>query len=464
MIPMFRAALVALAVASCLFGSAPVLAQTFTLPEIGLQNSGSQRSLAVKDRVSGTMAPMGYIDTATGKFVSAPGKFEIKTKSPADLSMAGEKNPNVIMFGAGNAISFCPSLSCVNGPPNGSIDPLFFDHQRASLFLSAQTQMDGQAEEQTLGITTTIKTGYAKPYTQSTAYALGDNVNVGNATYRVIQAGTTGATAVLPGSRPSDLPFNLTDGTVRWTWVNDAFINAKVGIYNETEVVPGGGQSWSQANNFMLQRGVIPTFHTNTELDFTNNSGTDCVAGVSNCLGLYIRMAGSNRSTSAISIEGVEETGRSLFGTRFVGPLADTTIDIGTTGITGIGIGTFTAASFTNAAISDASSAPVGLNVLGAKSLAAIRVAAVAPVGIDLRDGTFSGQQIIGKSFSIDGAGNGIFGNLSLTGQIYEPSPLIPATSVTACTKGQHSWDANYEYRCVATNTWKRVPYAAGSW
>ncbi|MCP1545300.1 hypothetical protein [Methylorubrum extorquens] len=384
--------------------------------------------------------------------------------SPLDLTYAGVKNPNVMLLGVGNQVSFCPALSCINGPPDGTNNPAFYDHQRASFLLSAQTQIDGQAEEQTLGVTTTIKTGYARPYQQNTAYALGDNVNVGNATYRVTQAGTTGGTAVLPGSRPNSAPFSVNDGSVRWLWINDAAINAKVGIYNETEVVPGGGQSWSQANNFMLQPGVIPTFHTNLELDFTNNSGTDCVAGVSNCLGMFIRMAGSNRNTSAISIEGVEASARSLFGIRFSGPVADTTIDLGSDGGIGLGIGTFTPASFTSAAISDASTAPAGINMVGAKSLAGIRVATNGPAGIDLRDGVFTAQQIVGKNWVVDPAGAAAFANLTVAGQIYEPSPFVPSASNTACTTGQRSWDASYEYRCVATNTWKRTAYTAGGW
>lgn len=32
-----------------------------------------------------------------------------------------------------------------------------------------------------------------------------------------------------------------------------------------------------------------------------------------------------------------------------------------------------------------------------------------------------------------------------------------PATSSTACATGMISWDANYVYVCVITNTWKRV-------
>lgn len=70
--------------------------------------------------------------------------------------------------------------------------------------------------------------------------------------------------------------------------------------------------------------------------------------------------------------------------------------------------------------------------------------------------------------------GNATMGNGSL--QISASSMLAPATTVpslvisaastpasatAACTTGQHTWDANFLYVCVATNSWKRVAIAA---
>jgi len=42
------------------------------------------------------------------------------------------------------------------------------------------------------------------------------------------------------------------------------------------------------------------------------------------------------------------------------------------------------------------------------------------------------------------------------TSTILEQS-YTPPTSTSTCTIGMESWDSNYEYRCVATNTWKRA-------
>lgn len=484
-----------------------------------------------------------------GKTTLTPNAMQILGAGPTgsiDTTFAGVTNPNVIMAATRNRIAFCPALSCIMGPPNGSIDPNFFGRQRASFFVSSETDVDMEAEEQTVGITTTVNKGYLKKYAASTAYALGDNVLVGpafgGAIYRVTQAGTTSASAPPPPGRPTSAPFTFADGTARLLWINDSAIAAKVGLYNEIKVMPGGGNSWGQANNIELAKGMTPGFHNALELDFSNHSGTDCVAGIANCLGLYIRMAGTSRNTSAISVEGVESTARGLFGARFVGPLADTTIDIGTDGVTGIGLGTFTPAKFSSAAISDRSTAPVGLNMDGIKSVADVRLASAAPVGllfegnktiatindtsvspvglnvtgtksladirlaasapsavliegartsssiadsatspiglnvtgtksltairlaataqtaIDLSAGTYSAWQIFGKGFNID-----TVGNLSVA-SAREMISAAPGSSSSPCSTGQRQWDQTYEYRCVATNTWKRLPYASGTW
>ena len=283
-----------------------------------------------------------------------------------DVFLAGTANPNAIMLGHGNRISFCPALSCVLSPS--------VDHQRASALFSATTQDDGHSEEQTVAITTTIGTGAYKAWAPSTAYAVGDNVNFQdsrNAVYRVTQAGTSAAS----GSGPSDKTMGIVDSTVRWDWINDAAINAKIGLYNEVQVVPGGGNSWAQANNFQLQAGVKPLFHVNAEFDFTNNSGTDCLIGISNCNNVYLRNYGTNKITSAVNVEG-PDIGKSAtyFGLYFHGSRlsSDATVEIDTGGVAGIRIGTFLPAGYSQAGVVEQSTSPIGVALKGAYSGAAI--------------------------------------------------------------------------------------------
>ncbi len=44
---------------------------------------------------------------------------------------------------------------------------------------------------------------------------------------------------------------------------------------------------------------------------------------------------------------------------------------------------------------------------------------------------------------------------------IVEPTSTTPASSTATCTAGERAWDASYEYRCVAANTWKRAALSA---
>lgn len=43
-------------------------------------------------------------------------------------------------------------------------------------------------------------------------------------------------------------------------------------------------------------------------------------------------------------------------------------------------------------------------------------------------------------------------------------SVAVPSSSTSTGTAGQSSYDASYLYVCVATNTWKRVAWTAGTW
>lgn len=255
--------------------------------------------------------------------------------SAQDLSLAGVNPGNIIKIIPGNAVTFCPILSCISTPSN--------DHQRTSALFAGVTQVDGEAEEQTVAIHTVINTGYSSPIARSTAYALGANGTVDNAVYRVIQAGTTASTGGPPGTRPASVPFNYTDGSVIWTWINDAAIDAKNGIYNEVSVNPGAGSSWAQANNIRLNSGYSGSFAVNTEFDLTNNAGTDSTIGGSNRYNLYIENLGTNKSTSAVEIGSANTSSvSSIWGIHISGTQlsSNSVIGIDASSLNGIGIGT----------------------------------------------------------------------------------------------------------------------------
>ncbi|QIJ77125.1 hypothetical protein GU700_22665 [Methylobacterium sp. NI91] len=89
----FRAVLVGMALAVASLVAAPVSAQTFTLPELGFQSSGTCRQLAVRDRDSKAMVPLGCM--TSGKWQLTPDSLQITgTGSTGDTSGMSARVPN----------------------------------------------------------------------------------------------------------------------------------------------------------------------------------------------------------------------------------------------------------------------------------------------------------------------------------------------------------------------------------
>ncbi|CAO4153284.1 hypothetical protein [Methylorubrum aminovorans] len=443
------------------------------------------------------------------------GVVALKEAPGLDTTYSGVKNPDIVMIGVGNRISFCPALSCIYGPQNGSIDPKFFDHQRTSFLISASTKIDAQAEEQTLAVTTNISSGRLKSYTPNTVYSIGDNILVPNAIYRVTKAGQTGAGLTLPQKRPVSAPFHHHDGNVEFQWINDQAIGGKLGVYFETQVLPGSGSAWGFANNFQIQPGAIyeNAVRYGIENDFTNND-KECPLGI-DCTAMRFGISG-HKSTQAINITTSNFGAPALiWGMRFDGAnlASESQIACDANGskycLTSNSIDT--GVSYSQAFIYDRSVAPVGLSQGGRYNN-----------GISLH-GSYRENQITGKGWAVSPDGSlytkhlkvnrgGVaitpeiagdpgsinkivfFGSLDAVGyglgvsassQDYivpkgslhafyasessassfkigasgpiEPISLTPSNATSTCTPGQHAWDAHYEYRCVAKNRWKRA-------
>lgn len=329
-----------------------------------------------------------------GKYTSTPDAIEtpqlrMMTLPPAvDLSLAGTPNPNALMSGAGNMVSFCPLLSCINNHPNGTIDGRYFDHHRASHLISTVTQDDGHSEEQALATIMTVNKGLQKKWAPTTAYALGDNISfsgttspAGNSTWRAIQAGITGSANVLPTTRPAcstaaptPCPeFTATDGTVKWLWINDQRINGKLGHYNEVTAMPGGGSVWAGVDNLQLQPGYIPVFAVGREIDLTNNSGSDCIVGRSNCYGLSVFLQGSNKSTAFIDMSSANaNTYASSYGILMGGAKANSEHDISiqSSAAVAIDIGSFGGVTHSFASVRDRSTSPTSVDIGGSHTAA----------------------------------------------------------------------------------------------
>ena len=293
---------------------------------------------------------------------------------------AGGLVNGILTSGGGNFISYCPVLSCVTLPTT--------DHQRASALFWSTTSDDGHSEEQTVAIETIIGTGYAKPWTVNTHYNVGDNVkfqDTRNAVYRVVTAGTSAST----GTGPTGTGTAITDGSVVWSWVNAAAIDGKVGLYNETSVLPGAGNTWAQANNVQLSAGVVPTFNINTEMDFTNNAA-DCPTAGGNCNSLEMNMGGNFRSTAGIHLSSTASGSvhGAQFGIRLNSPNLASDADIEVESSAAIGM-QFITGTHSSATYVDSTASAVSFNISGAKTFEMFNDTSTTPAAFNL-GGTYS--------------------------------------------------------------------------
>ena len=295
--------------------------------------------------------------------------------SPDTQYQNGGLTNGAVISAAGNLISYCPTLSCVVYPSA--------DHQRTSALFWSTTQDDGHSEEQTVGIETTVATGYAKTWAPSTSFSVGDNVRTNGEVYRATAAGTSAAS----GSGPAGTASSIPDGTVTWMWINQTAIDAKVGLYDEEAVVPGGGNSWAQANNVQLQSGMIPSFNINTEMDLTNNSGTDCVVGAANCNDLEMEVGGANSNTTGIHLSSSNSGTKygAIWGIRLNGAKLASQADIEDDAAAPVGLGfnysTFGSGGHSMADFWKNDAGLVAIQMGGAKTSSDIADASASPAG-----------------------------------------------------------------------------------
>ncbi len=372
--------------------------------------------------------------------------FVMEGIRPLDTSLAAAPIGNVVRIGTGNSVSFCPHRSCVREPTT--------DHQRTSLLVSAVTQDDMHSEEQTLAVHTIINRGALKKWAPGTNFAVGDNINFGgarNSVYRAVQAGRSAAT----GAGPAGKGERIRDGSVIWEWINDSAIAAKVGAYIETSVMPGAGPAWGAAFNYHLLPGAEPSFNPGVEFDYTNASGRNCALGVADCTHLRVAAGGSNQITTNLAVVSDNTSSyAAIWGLRLNGDFlaSEAVIAVDASSKVGLAFGRsgIGGASHSVATIEDATNSPTAFSIGGKKTIAGIVEHSTSPNGIAL-NGHYSGAQIIGKGFAVDPDGN-------VTAKSFiEHGNDVPKSSRSPCRVGQRAWDANYEYRCVAENSWKRA-------
>lgn len=374
-----------------------------------------------------------YPDDTLGKYLatfdnidrpfSYVGDFQLK-------SLGSEVPDSGIYIGqGGNSLSFATPLST----PTGGADT---DNQRAVALVRSITTDDNNSEEQSLCLITTIGTGYYTEWATSTAYSVGANVRVNDNMYRCTTAGTSAGS----GTGPTGKSASITDGTVVWRWINDGAIAAKVSIYNEVEVLAGAGDSWGQANNVEIESGNLSKFIATTELDLTNNSGTDSTFGGLNRYNLYVFSKGESKSTSSIEVSTTNTTSdAALWGLHFSGSrlASNSVIGIDASGAIGIGIGFgaggTTAVTFTDSAFKDSSTAPRGVRLAGTYSSSGLEVSGTAPVALNA-SGIFSLAGI--RDGSTSPCGIQLSGTYSVSPMIFSTLPANYADDAAAAIGG----------------------------
>ncbi|WP_375283439.1 hypothetical protein [Sphingobium yanoikuyae] len=377
------------------------------------------------------------------------GPFLFRDLSPG---AAAAPPPGIYMGQGGNSLSFETLISSDTGTAET-------DNQRGMLLLVSETSDDGNSEEQTLCLLTTINTGYARPWLPNTAYNAGDNISREapvNGVYRCIQAGTSAPS----GAGPTGTGSTIVDGSCIWMWINAQAINAKVGIYNEIVVKENAGNSWGQANNFELHAGFKSPFAVATEFDLSNYSGIDSVFGGVTRHNLYVFTKGDTTSTASIEVATTNtDKWAALWGLHFSGGdkklASNSVIGIDSDSAYGIGFGVSAGGAFTptfsDSAIKDGSNAQSGVQLAGDYSAQALSITGNAPAAISITGNIADWMIYTPGAFRVDKNGNLRARSLTITDLI------APASSTAPGTAGTITADANHIYVCVADNQWKRA-------
>lgn len=340
---------------------------------------------AILELENALAAPTGaaLIGKATGGTVedSLTRFFEFTNPDFVLESLGATVPANGVYMGAGgNSLSYQTLVSVPSGVPD-------IDNQRGTMLLVATTSDDGNSEEQTLCLLTTIGTGFRPAWTPSTVYALGANVDANGQIYRCTTAGTSAPS----GSGPSGVGTAITDGTVVWRWINAQAIGAKLGVYNETLVVPGAGSVWAMVNNLQIETGYIGGFAATIENDLQNNSGVDSTPNSYYKFNTWLSVNGPSKSTAVIemtssnlsnpaTIWALHFSGNKLAEKAVIGIEASAEVCIGI----GQASGGLVNPTFSVAVYRDTSTSPKGISLAGVYSSAAIEVTGNTPVALNI--------------------------------------------------------------------------------
>lgn len=421
MIRSFRAVLAMLAAAAGCLGAAPASAQIYTMPEIGLQNSGSCPQFAVKERTGNTMVPLGCIDAASKEWNLQPrklmtGAFGAANRGPdASIGPVLEADGTVTMFGpntpySGTWITNDQSLKCE--PVVGPFHPAGTDLTRCGMARYITSTGDENHGEYGNIFNMRNNTGFPTSCQRSKFYPeFGSCLNDGGKMYRVKEKNgstTYYGTTAASGAGPTGTGDTIVDGGVTWRYEpnfapgNGGKTNLGVFTYQEAN----SGAMWSAAMAHQIATGGPKKNAYTMELDLVNFWG-DYASGPAGPVAsaLQIFTGGPNRSTSAISIgqyspPTVDPTSL-INGMTFGGAtlIRDNTVLDGTSSTNGYMNQGYHAGS----AFTDGSNSAISFNSYGGASVGFRHVGSSA-VGLQLQ-GAYSGFQVQGQGWTVNPTG-----------------------------------------------------------
>lgn len=252
MISSLRLGLAALAALGALTVQAP--AQTFTLPEVGLQNSGSCRQFAVREQVTQTMVPIGCIDTTSKKWTLSPEKLISDSVIAAGVCDTSQWTGYV-------GGTYSPQLQCYASKQSSKADIPF----PAVVGIGPENFLDPKL-----------------PVNDQTYIQLAQNL---------IQTKTTQGNM----RQESALVVNFDSQTGAGAQTNHG---QKVGLYMPTLVRPGGGNTWVMNPAITVLDGVGAQSMYMIEGDVNNYNGPYLPSG-----GLELSRPSSAHSTAFRSLQ-----------------------------------------------------------------------------------------------------------------------------------------------------------------
>lgn len=281
---MLRLTLAGIAVAALALFSVPARAQTatYTLPEFGLQSGGPCPQLAVRDRSSKSMVPLGCLDAPSKTWSLTPNSLKMQQTGAPSVTDLFTTPPETGTYASGRGAEFsiCPWIGCPTNPPQEVL--------RAQQYIRFKSKMGGEVGETALALDSFFATGHTDDWKASTAYAIGARVMSGTSIYgngNIYEATKAGTSATSPG--PNGTGASISDGTVIWKYVTAAALgDQKVGLSETCVAGVEAGQTWCGARNLIVLPGAKGKHFSASEIDF-GNLAKDCTSDVANCYATF---------------------------------------------------------------------------------------------------------------------------------------------------------------------------------